>query len=100
MLVRFSLLVNGDSINCICGDTSICNSLLFSKMEKQRLHCLVFIIVENNLLLRKCLSRTLLRLRKSSKWVVWHRIQNYKYNNSNKLEHSFLFNNLHSDGII
>ena len=29
MLVRFSLVVNDDSINCICGDTSICNSLLF-----------------------------------------------------------------------
>ncbi|UDM72545.1 hypothetical protein [Vagococcus fluvialis] len=29
MLVRFSLIVDGEIINCICGDTSICNSLLF-----------------------------------------------------------------------
>ena len=29
MLVRFSLVVDDESINCICGDTSICNSLLF-----------------------------------------------------------------------
>lgn len=29
MLVRFSLVVDRDSINCICGDNSICNSLLF-----------------------------------------------------------------------
>ncbi|MGF2053307.1 hypothetical protein [Vagococcus fluvialis] len=29
MLVRFSLVVGDETINCICGDTSICNSLLF-----------------------------------------------------------------------
>ena len=29
MLVRFSLVVGDETVNCICGDTSICNSLLF-----------------------------------------------------------------------
>ncbi|MBO0427638.1 hypothetical protein JZO82_00545 [Vagococcus fluvialis] len=29
MLVRFSLIVGDETVNCICGDTSICNSLLF-----------------------------------------------------------------------
>ncbi|MDR2277954.1 hypothetical protein [Vagococcus fluvialis] len=29
MLVRFSLVVGDETINCICGDNSICNSLLF-----------------------------------------------------------------------
>ena len=29
MLVRFSLVVGDETVNCICGDTSIFNSLLF-----------------------------------------------------------------------
>ena len=29
ILVGFYLLVNDNSINCICGNTSMCNSLLF-----------------------------------------------------------------------
>lgn len=29
MLVRFSLIVGEERINCVCGDRKICNSLLF-----------------------------------------------------------------------
>ncbi len=34
MLVRFSLVVGDETVNCICGDTSICNSLLFLEDSK------------------------------------------------------------------
>jgi hypothetical protein len=36
MLVRFSLIVGDETINCICGDTSICNSLLFLEDGKTK----------------------------------------------------------------
>ena len=36
VLVRFSLIVGDETINCICGDTSICNSLLFLEDGKTK----------------------------------------------------------------